>query len=68
MSERKTKISRLYDALVTKGKPLTARQIASRFGFANPHDAIHKLRNAGWNIELVERQTANGAKKFYVCT
>lgn len=41
-----SKISKVKTALIS-GNELTAKQIRSSFGLANPHDAIYQLRNQG---------------------
>jgi hypothetical protein len=48
-----TKVSRVLNAL-SKGQELSAKQISSRFGLANPHDAIYKLREKGYSVDLYE--------------
>jgi biotin operon repressor len=45
-------VDRTLDTLMD-GTMLSAKQIASRFGVANPYDVIHSLRREGYNIELV---------------
>jgi hypothetical protein len=41
-----TKISKL-EAYLNTGATVTAKQITSRFGLSNPHDAIYQLRQQG---------------------
>ena len=59
-----TKVDMLFDALVVKGQELTARQIQSRFGIANPHDAVYQLRQKGNAIYLNERVNSKGESYF----
>lgn len=60
-----SKTDRLGIALA-EGAQLTARQIASRFRAANPHDLVFRLRNAGMNIELNTRTNSKGTTvQFY---
>lgn len=54
-----TTLDKLYTALVTKKQTLTAKQIATRFGVANPHDMIYRLRNKGVKINTTT-VTRNG--------
>ena len=52
----------------TEGATLTAKQIASRFGVANPHNVVYALRRKGYAIYLNEgRKGSNGRVKsdFY---
>lgn len=37
------------EAALEKGRSLTAKQIRA-MGLANPHDAIYKMRQWGWNV------------------
>lgn len=53
-------VDRLYNALVTRGKQLTAKQITSQFGFTNPYDAIYRLRQSGVNVVLVSTTNSRG--------
>lgn len=55
-----TKYQKVYNALVEKGMDLSAKQISSRFGIANPHDAIYYLRNLGYNIVTTKVTAKNG--------
>jgi hypothetical protein len=55
-----TKLDRVYNALVLNGEELTARQIASRYNIANPHDAVYKLRMRGYSIYLNEHENSKG--------
>lgn len=55
-----TKYEKVYNALVNKGLELTSKQISSRFGIANPYDAIYSLRNAGYNIVMTKVTSKNG--------
>jgi hypothetical protein len=54
-----SKAERLGTAL-RNGQQLTARQIASRFDAANPHDLVYRLRNSGMTIEQVSRTNSKG--------
>lgn len=56
----KTTLDKVYDTLVTKKQPLTAKQIATRYGVANPHDMIYRLRNQGVKITLKTFTSRNG--------
>jgi LEA14-like dessication related protein len=51
--------NRLLAALRT-GEQLTARQIASRYAVANPHDLVYKLRSQGYPIYLNECTNSKG--------
>ena len=52
-------LDKVYNTLVTKKQPLTAKQIANRYGVSNPHDMIYRLRNKGVKITL-QTVTRNG--------
>jgi hypothetical protein len=54
-----TKIENLRNALVN-GEELTAAQIRSRFGLANPTAAVHQLRTSGTVVYLNERKNSKG--------
>lgn len=56
-------VNRLFEAL-NNGEELTAKQISSRFGLANPRDAIYTLRQNGYAVSLVERKDSNGRTKL----
>ncbi len=59
----RTKMDKLYNALVVDRKELTSNQIRSRIGLVNPTAAILKLRQevAPNRIYLNER---NGVRKY----
>ena len=42
------------------GEELTAAQITSRYGIANPHDAVHNLRNSGYAVYLNTKKNSKG--------
>ena len=50
MTTNLSKVDRVYIALVLQGQELTAKQIASRYKIANPHDAVYQLRMEGHSI------------------
>lgn len=52
--------SKLFEALVRNGEELTAKQISSRFGIANPHDAVYQLRMQGYPIYLNTHKNSKG--------
>lgn len=56
-----TKYDRIVGVL-SAGKTLTPRQIAKRYGFANPSDAIYKLRNRGMTIKSKRVVLTNGRR------
>ena len=63
-----SKTERLAVAL-RNGEQLTAKQIASRFKSANPHDLVYRLRNEGMDIELNARTSSKGTtRQFYSMT
>ena len=49
----KTQTDRVIEALVVKGQSLTAKQITSRFGAANPHGLVYNLRKKGVKVDLI---------------
>lgn len=51
---------RVYNALVVNGESLTAKQIASRYKVANPHNPVYELRNEGFRIRLLENTDSKG--------
>lgn len=55
-----TKVERVLEALVNRGEQLTAQQIKTRYGVANPHDAIYQIRQMGYAIYLNERKNSKG--------
>ena len=55
-----TGIDKVYNALVQNKVKLTAKQIATRYGVANPHDMIYRLRNQGVKITLKTFTSRNG--------
>lgn len=60
MVQNVTKIDRVFEALVNRGEELTASQIKTRYGVANPHDAIYQIRQMGYAIYLNERKNSKG--------
>jgi len=60
MSNTMTKVEKLFDALVERGEQLTASQITSRYGIANPHDAVYQIRRMGYAIYLNEKTNSKG--------
>ena len=44
----------------SKGKSLTARQIASRFGLANPYDAVAYIRSKGYKVKATPARLWSG--------
>jgi len=58
----KTQTERVINALVTKRQALTAKQISSRFGAANPHGLVYSLRKKGFKIELVTTANSRGVE------
>jgi hypothetical protein len=58
-----------YNRLLTtmrSGTELTAKQIASRFRISQPYHLIYRLRENGFQVELVERTNSKGqSKNFY---
>ena len=59
-----TAIEKTFTALVIEGKELTAKQIASRFSVANPHDLIHRIRQEGYPIYLNKSVDTKGRVKM----
>lgn len=57
-----TQTARVLTAL-QNGEELTAKQIASRFSVANPHDVVYQLRNQGYCIYLNEKRNSKGDVK-----
>lgn len=55
-----TKVEKVFDALVDRGEELTASQIKTRYGVANPHDAVYQIRRMGYAIYLNERKNSKG--------
>ncbi len=63
-----SKTDRLFNAFLA-GAQLTAKQIASRYRVANPHDMVYNLRREGVDIELNTRTNRNGESvRFYSLT
>jgi hypothetical protein len=60
MVQNVTKIDRVFEALVNRGEELTASQIKTRYGVANPHDAVYQIRQMGYAIYLNERKNSKG--------
>jgi hypothetical protein len=58
-----------YNRLLTtmrSGTELTAKQIAARFRISQPYHLIYRLRENGFQVELVERTNTRGqSKNFY---
>lgn len=55
-----TATNRVFEALVLNGEEITAKQIASRYGVANPHDVVYNLRMEGYPIYLNSRKDSKG--------
>ena len=55
-----TKTDRVFEALVVNGEQLTAKQLASRYDIANPHDAVYQLRMSGYPIYLNKHTNSKG--------
>lgn len=55
-----TKVEKVFEALVNRGEELTAQQIKTRYGVANPHDAVYQIRQMGYAIYLNERKNSKG--------
>lgn len=55
-----TATNRVFEALVLNGEELTAKQIASRYNVANPHDVVYNLRMEGYSIYLNQRTDSKG--------
>jgi len=60
MTTNVSKIENVFNALVNNGEELTAKQIASRYGISNPHDAIYQLRMGGYSIYLNRKKNSKG--------
>jgi hypothetical protein len=60
MTTTTTQVDKLYNALVVKGEQLTTNQIKSRYGIANPADAVYQLRRSGYAIYLNETTNSKG--------
>lgn len=54
------KVEKLFDALVDRGEQLSAQQIKSRYGIANPHDAVYQIRRMGYAVYLNETTNSKG--------
>lgn len=54
-----TKQTRLLEAL-QNGQELTSKQIASRFGIANPTATVSDLRYNGWAVYANKRTNSRG--------
>ncbi len=52
-------IDRAFTAF-TQGQSLTARQLAARYGVANPYDLVHRLRSEGVRIKLTTTTNSKG--------
>jgi hypothetical protein len=55
-----SKVEKVLEALVVRGEELTAAQIKTRYGVANPHDAVYQIRQLGYAIYLNERKNSKG--------
>lgn len=60
MTANVSKVDRVFDALVLNGEKLTAKQIASRYSIANPHDAVYQIRMEGYPIYLNKHKNTKG--------
>lgn len=60
MTTNTTKVDKVFEALVVRGEELTAAQIKSRYGIANPHDAVYQIRQNGYAIYLNEKKNSKG--------
>jgi len=60
MTTNTTKVDKVFEALVVRGEELTAAQIKSRYGIANPHDAVYQIRQNGYAIYLNENKNSKG--------
>jgi len=58
-NEMTTATNRLLTTL-RAGERLTAKQIASRFSVANPHNLVYNLRNEGYAIYLNRHTDSKG--------
>lgn len=47
-------LNKIRNQLVNKGSKMSAKQISERYNVVNPYDLIYKLREEGYNIELVK--------------
>jgi hypothetical protein len=60
MAQNATKVEKVFEALVGRGEELTAQQIKTRYGVANPHDAVYQIRQMGYAIYLNEYKNSKG--------
>ena len=60
MTTNTTKVEKVFEALVNRGEQLTANQIKTRYGIANPHDAVYQIRQNGYAIYLNEKKNSKG--------
>lgn len=60
MTTNTTKVDKVFEALVGRGEELTAQQIKTRYGIANPHDAVYQIRQRGYAIYLNEKKNSKG--------
>ena len=60
MTTNATKVDLVLEAIVGRGEELTAAQIKSRYGIANPHDAIYQIRQMGYAVYLNEHTDSKG--------
>ena len=64
MKQVKTKQSRLLEAF-SRGRKLTAAQIAAQFDIANPRATVSDIRSSGYKIELERTATSKGVVSKY---
>ena len=55
-----TKTDRVFEALVTNGEQLTAKQLSARYNIANPHDSVYQIRMSGYPIYLNKHTDTKG--------
>jgi len=60
MVQNATKVEKVFTALVERGEELTAQQIKTRYGVANPHDAVYQIRQMGYAVYLNEKKNSKG--------
>ena len=60
MTTNTTKVEKVFEALVNRGEQLTANQIKTRYGIANPHDAVYQIRQNGYAIYLNNSKNSKG--------
>lgn len=54
-----SKTNKVLNAFL-EGKSMTGKQIAARYGLANPREAVRKIREWGYNIELTSHADTKG--------